>query len=357
MIKYYDLGSKKSLNEIVMAGSHDAGINAGAKNVRTQGLNIYQQAESGIRIFDMRITGAVVKRPGAADALTLKAYHGQGGKRTEQAHNLHTNKHIDVKVRDMTLGDYGMEITSILTEAKRFVKTNPTEFLLLKFDKSDNWLLIAEACVRLLQETIYCGGGNLNCAKLLHLRGRVIVLFPEAGQKEVHHLYGIPQGILGWKNLQGGGSYKEDFHGLQYFGKGGTSVTNVFGSKIKENLKKQKKLIERAGDGNPKVMGMMYWTTTGLTESIRKRNDKMWTPPHIAQMQNLWKNGMRESVTMRVNPLRRLDGLPGAHVIKAFMPNFVMIDFSDAEKCKHVYQLNFMSPSTLANAVGGPAQV
>jgi hypothetical protein len=66
---------------------------------------------------------------------------------------------------------------------------------------------------------------------------------------------------------------------------------------------------------------------------------------------------MREAVTMRVNPLRRLDGLPGAQVIKAFMPNFVMIYFADAEKCKYVYQLNFMSPATLASAMDGSAQV
>ncbi len=57
MIKYYDLGSNKQLNRIVMAGSHDAGMNRGANNVKTQSLDIYNQAKSGVRIFDIRITG------------------------------------------------------------------------------------------------------------------------------------------------------------------------------------------------------------------------------------------------------------------------------------------------------------
>ena len=353
MITYYQLGADKRLNEIVMAGSHDAGITGGAKNVKTQGYNIAEQAEAGVRIFDMRITGAVVKRGGSSggDALQLKAYHGKGGTRTERAINTHTHQAVDVKVRNMTLGDYGMTLNKILDDAASYVTTNPSEFLLLKFDKSENWLLIAEACVRLLGNRIYRGGGNLNSAKLRDLRGRVIVLFPEAGQQAVHHLYGIPHGILGWKNLYSGGAYDEKFHGLQYFGKGGTSILKPSG-KIKQNIKKQTKIMQKAGDANPSVMGMMYWTTTGITESILERNEKMWTAPNIALMKNLWLNGMGESVEMRLNPFNRPKGIAGAQVIKAFMPNFVMIDFASEEKCKHIFSLNSMSTTALAATVG-----
>jgi len=38
MIKYSELGADKRLNEIVMAGSHDAGITSGAANAKTQSL-------------------------------------------------------------------------------------------------------------------------------------------------------------------------------------------------------------------------------------------------------------------------------------------------------------------------------
>ena len=54
-IRYIALGEDKQLNEIVVAGSHDAGITGGDKNERTQSLNIAEQAKAGIRVFDLRI--------------------------------------------------------------------------------------------------------------------------------------------------------------------------------------------------------------------------------------------------------------------------------------------------------------
>ena len=44
MIRYYDLGKDKKLNEIVIAGSHDAGISEGGSNIQTQSLDIEGQA-------------------------------------------------------------------------------------------------------------------------------------------------------------------------------------------------------------------------------------------------------------------------------------------------------------------------
>ena len=58
MILYYQLGAKKRLNEIVMAGRHNAGITKGGGNAMTQKLDIQGQALAGVRLFDLRVAGA-----------------------------------------------------------------------------------------------------------------------------------------------------------------------------------------------------------------------------------------------------------------------------------------------------------
>src|SRR5262249_39807531 len=151
-----------------------------------------------------------------------------------------------------------------------------TEFLILKFDKCKNWGLIAEACVDVLGDTIYKGAGNLNIKKLKNLKGKVIVLFGKDGYRDIPNEYKARGGILPFKNLYDGGVYDEDYNGLQYYGKGGTKVTNTI-DKTEENYKKQKELMRKGAKKDVSVMGMMYWTTTGVFESIEKRNRKMWT--------------------------------------------------------------------------------
>ena len=47
------------------------------------------------------------------------------------------------------------------------------------------------------------------------------------------------------------------YNGLQYYGKGGTSPFNPI-NKLKQNIKKQSKLMAGAGAmGNPEVIGMI----------------------------------------------------------------------------------------------------
>ena len=63
MIKYIDLGKDIQLNQIVLAGSHDAGITEGGKNIKTQDLDILGQARSGVRFFDLRVVARTVVDP------------------------------------------------------------------------------------------------------------------------------------------------------------------------------------------------------------------------------------------------------------------------------------------------------
>lgn len=348
MINYYELGGDKQLNEIVFAGSHDAGIADGSSNVQTQSLDIYGQALAGVRIFDLRVAAAKVPTPqGETKRVELKAFHSAKVKDEAKIRDVGGMGPRALVRTKLQGGGWGLGLEELLQQANDFAKSQwgQTEFLILKFDKCRNWSLIAEACTFVLHDTLYQGGGNLNTKKLQDLRGKVIVVFSPQGVKEAAPLFGPQNGILGFKNLhEQGTSYEDNFNGLQYYGKGGTSPFKPF-SKKSQNVKKQGKLLQGAVSlANPHVMPMMYWTTTGLLESIEKRNNGMWDPPNVQQMKNLWKSGMAEIVEYR-NPLSLPEGSPLVGPIrKRLMPNIVMIDFADGHKCQIIRDLNNMSP-------------
>ncbi len=353
MIRYFNLGRGKKLNEIVFAGSHDAGITSGDSNIRTQSLDIEAQAKAGVRMFDLRIAAAGVRgKQDGVKNVQLKAFHADGMlKKDETKTRFITDlgRNETVTRTNLRGGDFGMTLQKILIDARTFVRSNDgaTECLMLKFDKCSNWSLIAEACVRVLGTTIYKGGGNLNNKTLDDLKGHVIPLFMPDGLRAIGQEFRPGDGILGIRNLADPAFGWEDrFDGLQYYGKGGTNPFNPIGKKS-QNQKKQAKLMAAGGHGNPDIMGMMYWTTTGLKESIYKRNKGMWTEPNKAKLRMLWDNGMGQAVRDGAPRNVNYGAVSSGAAIKSFMPNFIMIDFSDEEKCETIYNLNIVPPHQL----------
>jgi len=315
-MRYIELGAHKQLNEIVFAGSHDAGITGGSRNEKTQSLDIAGQAAAGVRLFDLRIGAAASGSSNGTKTAELRAFHG--GLKHEQKTRLIGGQTQVIDRNKLKYGTWGLGLEGMLEDARRFVSgKHSSEFLILKFDKCSNWPLIAETCVRVLGPCIYTGTGNLNTKTL--------------GQLAL-------------------------FDGMQYFGKGGTSVAKPFG-KIGQNVSKQSKLMRAGGGEDPNVMGMMYWTTTGLFESIKDRNDTMWTATKVDALKNLWTSGLSESIESRladyVDPTSHAYGT----VLKAFMPNIVMIDFADPKKCQTIYALNQAAATSLTNAAQTVADI
>jgi hypothetical protein len=100
--------------------------------------------------------------------------------------------------------------------------------------------------------------------------------------------------------------------------------------------------------GSECVLGMMYWTTTGLTHSIQTRNDDMWLTPNVVKMKQLWAEGL-EDYMEQVNPLAMPIGSPAiGPTRKRHMPNIIMVDFADPLKCSTIYELNAMTPQEAA---------
>ena len=357
MITYYGLGAGKRLNEIVIAGSHDAGITSGGANVQTQNVDIAGQAVAGVRLFDLRIAGKAMLLTSpqhTGKVMSLTAFHADGvlmDNKTKTRHVPAVGRDAEVVTTKLRGGAFGEGLTTMLRQARQFVIDQPEEFLILKFDKCTNWMLIAESCVlKLGDDIIYKGRGNLNMKKLSDLKRKVIVLFTAKGIEAVQATYGPGSGILGIKNLgSDGATYDHNYDGMQYYGKGGTSVTKPF-KKLSQNQEKQAQLMKKGGDGNPFAMGMMYWTSTGIFESIEKRDDSAWTGTKATALQSTWKNGLEEAITSRLTNNINPALYSSAGALKTFMPNIVMIDFSDDRKCKTIRELNEVAATALVQA-------
>ena len=341
MVDYYPLGGQRRINEIVYAGSHDAAITKGGGNAKTQGLNIGDQANAGVRIFDLRIAGHA-KKLGIGGA-KLQAFHADPAfqKSTGRAGGLDTTR--------LLAGTWGMNLDAILAQATAFV-TGSNEFLILKFDKCTNWGAIADECRQVCGNALYDRARNLNLVTQDDLKGKVVALFAD----KAFQALGNKTGIHGFKNLAGGGAYDANYDGLQYHGKGGTSAAKP-SHYIQENYDKQKALMKTAASGNPDVVGMMYWTTTGLFGDIKKRNRKMWKDRKRPMLEQLFQDGMGDEINDRI-PNGLDAGAPAnAGVCRRFIPNFVMVDFADVDKCRYIYELNALTNTELAQVMAGLA--
>ncbi len=351
MRTYKDLcGGSAPLNTIVMAGSHDAGITGGRGYARTQDLSIYEQAQHGVRLFDLRIAVAATGNTlGGTKIAEMRAYHADGIAKKQETKTrflADTGKTASLERSSIRAGAFGETLQKMLQESKVFVRENATEFLILKFDKCLNWALIAEACVKLLGDAIYKLGGNLNLKTIDQLAGKVIVVFTKDGQKEAAAAgYGPAQGICGIRNCNGE-SYTDQFDGIQYFGKGGTSIMGL--RPVTENKLKQRGLMVDGIQSHPQALGMMYWTSTGLLGNIKSRNKRMWTSTNNAALQKTWRHGLSQSIDNRLG--KNTLGAGGT-MLKTFMPNIVMIDFADDFKCETIMNLNLVAANDLKQLV------
>jgi hypothetical protein len=379
MIKYSDLGAHRRLNEIVMAGSHDAGITGGDKNAQTQTLDIGQQARAGVRFFDLRIAAfATNQLENGVKKVEMRAFHADGmlHKVENKTRGVVGATGTTVLERSKLKGgtDKGLGLAEMLDDAYDFVSSADFsgEFLILKFDKCTNWKLIAAMCQARLGQKLYTGGGNLNTKTLAQLAGKVIVAFMPEGyaQLDVNERVGITP----IKNLyKPPANYDPAVAGLQYWGAGGTSPMNgkTQNGKMQENISKQSKIMRSATMGvkvkkhfqfarsveyrnsaaSPHAMGMMYWTTTGLLASIKSRNDNLWTAKNRLGLSEMWLNMFMEFAEYLQNALPdniNLASYSSGGTLKMFMPNIVMIDFADDDKCQYIYDLNNLAAVRLA---------
>lgn len=357
-IEYNTLGNTKRVNEIVMAGSHDAAINSGGMRAQTQKYSIYVQAYAGVRIFDIRIAGQRVGLSGAK----LSAFHGKNSPTTTSKTVGGVQRNVDVT--RMVLGSWGMDLDDILSSARRFVEDFPQEFLILKFDKSSNYAMILEACQTKLGLKLYKKTGNIADHTLSHMAGFVVCAFMPEGFRELQHANkGIADGAAQIVNLYPHGAIPDTIDGLIYYGKGGTSVVQPseyalsapVKGKFLQNIDKQSRILSDANAQNYSrdVLRMMYWTQTGMVRSIKQRDKKAWTTGSKDRLKQLWADGgydyMRDNIPAAFNMNSH------ATNFRLYMPNFIMVDFANLDKGQTIYDLNLLSRQEIIQLNGSLA--
>jgi hypothetical protein len=357
----------KFLNEIVIPGAHDAGIYVqGSKdNVQTQALDIAGQATAGCRFFDLRIATRQVTEGGVA-RYEQKAYHLDGkliGKKTIAPSTKVASGIVGYQSMSKG-GGWGGDLNSMLQQARAFVEQNPSEFLILKFSKCFNWVAVAEACLNILEGVHYAGQGNINKKKCGELAGKIITAFddePECRNALAPVIARYPQypvfvfiKSLYDKKTNKSKVYDPKYNGIQYFGKFSST------SKVDQNTKSQAKILDAGSTNDVDCLGMMYWTTTGIFGNIRARNDSMWTDKMKGVLKKTWEQGLAQSIKSRLggeyararNTLTLGGGV--SQRFKAYMPNIVMLDFIDTDKCNTIEALNRVAAIDLALAVQLP---
>ncbi|WP_343669282.1 hypothetical protein [Chitinophaga sp.] len=166
-----------SLRDIVIPGSHDAGMSVlngvggkGSKSINecntlTQKLNIEKQLYAGIRMFDLRID----------------SYNGE----------LYTKHASSDCMEDAMGGGWGEKLSDILKATRSFLSANSKEFVILNFCHFCERHISIEEQARFITDMLgrehiyYSQGGKLEDAKLEDLAGKAVILFENYSYPEL----------------------------------------------------------------------------------------------------------------------------------------------------------------------------
>ena len=171
-----NLGDHRRLNDIIMPGSHDAGMSIEAmahypdsyrryKAGRTQNINVEEQCNAGSRFFDIRMGDVKI---------------GDSGKKESRARHQPGFFGFD------SITAFGEKESEIFNGVRKFLDRNKSEIVLLRISKSDTSVLkeLQEDVKKMLGHTLYMP--QKTCENLLtisigQLRGKAIVLLDDKG--------------------------------------------------------------------------------------------------------------------------------------------------------------------------------
>jgi hypothetical protein len=187
MQKYLDDGKK--LSEIIMPGSHDAGVfesgkaNAGVFGSKASAIcqsgGLDKQLEAGSRFFDLRArlvraenTLGNVAKPPTDDIDYGRARFFHGGAKT---------------------GTKGGGVAEELEHVKAFLKANKGEFCILRFTKTASPNAVENLVNQVLGDVLYKKPGNIAKHDVGGMRGKAIAVFDgtfkHQDQSEGRHHY------------------------------------------------------------------------------------------------------------------------------------------------------------------------
>lgn len=354
---YLQFFSKRRLNQIIIPGSHDAGLAAQfhhalsvagrASLTVTQDKSIAEQAGAGSRFFDVRI----MKVGGE-----LKTFHTMK--------NPLPFTHSDTR----KLGASGEGFGSIINGLRDFVDTNRSEFAIVRLSHLRDSAEVFEelwAWIVANDDFVYRGTGNLALKTVGELAGKLVFVVES---KKMKHVLTPPQGSpIGGKARVP--TQRDGFHRF-YSSKGGNLPTVEDGlclcgefsnkGKVADILDRQIKHYSHHDQhrnciGSQQHMYALYWTATG--GNIKDNTARQLTSENFKKVRKLvsdtvaknWGDELEANKYALMSPgtnmaKQRLMGENQARakfsIKAASIPNVIFYDFVNDDTSQEIIDLN-----------------
>lgn len=204
------LDGAKFLHEVVMPGSHDAGVYAdterqkdvtvvtpfvGQGQVRCQSLSILKQAVAGSRFFDCRVY---------LRSFPHKKYIN--GKLVKEQ-KVPTLGHFFRDTKEGSGGGYGGSLATVIYDAIGFVREHPTEFIILRFSHTKCTDEVADMLEMVYDSNdngkyIFTGDVNIAQARVSDLRGKVVMIFDAKFNKQRQENYQVKKTLQSLRSVE-----------------------------------------------------------------------------------------------------------------------------------------------------------
>lgn len=324
------LPDKKLLRQIVMPGSHDAGVYGTVQTiVRSQAMvkpsytvcqhsDFFMQATAGSRFFDCRVF--LRAKPATERTSPADKYENRLG---------HFAREKVSGSKQPSMGGYGGALAAVVGQAFEFVLANRTEFVILRFSHTYH----PSECVDEVKQVIaskaaYSGAvykqtGNIAVKPIGELRGKVIMVFDE---KFNHHIT-PSEGIHRFKK------YKDGLDHIDGLSTCGTFSSSMKMSKVHEGaIGGANKHLAHPGDTSLGHLHFIYWQQTG---SAFGEKDVYKTTSAPKKPGKDWSGGAHANLGAFVDELK-VNLTP-----EAKMPaNVISHDFVTADTCTRIIKMN-----------------
>ncbi len=332
-----DLPDDKWLRQIVMPGSHDAGVYGTAQVIlRTTSLvkreytvcqhsDFSKQATAGSRFFDCRVFFR--KLPQAERA--GKQLYGKAGQATQKYENTlgHFAREKVKGAAQPKMGGFGGTLAVIVRDALEFVLAHPTEFIILRFSHTYHPTECVHEIKDIIADQRYANAvfkeqGNLATRRIGDLRGKVIMVFDE----QFNHHITPTEGILRFKK------YSDGLTNISGLATCGTFSSSLKMSKVHEGaIGAVNKHLAHPPD--PGHLHFVYWQQTG---GIIGEKDVFKTTVAAREPGKQWSGGAHANLADFAAELKRIYDNNG-HRMPA---NVVSHDFVTAQTCERIIRLN-----------------
>jgi hypothetical protein len=325
-----DLPDTKWLRQIVMPGSHDAGVYGNTQTIiRASALvkaaytvcqhsDFGKQALAGSRFFDCRVFQRKIPRDERASP--------------DQKHQNLLGHFAMEKVKGSdqpTLGGYGGALAAVLGDALDFVVSKPTEFVILRFSHTYHPTECIDEIKQVVamkptwKSAVYTDTGNIATKPIGNLRGKVIMVFDE---KFNHHITPT-EGIHRFKKYSDGLARID-----------GLATCGTFSSSMKMSdvhrgaVDAIAKHMEHPGNPDVGHLHFVYWQQTA---GMLGEKD-VYKTTTAAKGTKAWSGGAHSNLGDFTAELQqRAAGSAGRMPV-----NVISHDFVTADTCSKIIRLN-----------------